>query len=281
MPYDLTGPNSGAQPLPLLYDSPHSGRVFPDGFASRLASEELRRAEDAYVDHVFAGVPEVGGTLITANFPRIYIDPNRAVDDIDPAALDGEWPTLLNPGEKSKWGKGLVWKTLRGQQEIYDHRLSVNEVQHRIDHYWQPYHSAVSDAIEAMHSRFGCVFHINCHSMRGTGYNEVSDKFAPRPDFVLSNRDGASCEPSFINMIAHYLSGCGFEVSINDPFKGAELTKAYSNPADRRHSLQIEINRTLYLKDGTYDKRDDFDAFYQVMQGMNETCAGYVQKKLK
>jgi N-formylglutamate amidohydrolase len=47
--------------------------------------------------------------------------------------------------------------------------------------------------------------------------------------------------------VCAFLAGCGYDVKVNDPYKGVELVKAYSNPAGGRHSLQIEINKRLYM----------------------------------
>ena len=73
--------------VPLVLDSPHSGAVYPEEFAYRCPLPVLRRAEDAYVDELFAAAPAHGATLIGALFPRSYIDVNRAADDFDPAIM--------------------------------------------------------------------------------------------------------------------------------------------------------------------------------------------------
>jgi len=279
MPFEKTGPSTGSTVLPLLYDSPHSGRVYPDDFGTHLSMEKLQWAEDAFVDQIFAGAPDVGATLITANFPRLYIDPNRSLTDVDPSTLDGEWPEPLEPSDKARRGKGLVWETLHGTEPVYNRKLRVEEVQHRIDTYWQPYHDAVSGTLDDLHSAFGYVYHIDCHSMRAMGNSNDSDGPAPRPEFVVSDREGTSCDPEFTDLIYTQLKHLGFKPTINDPFKGAELTDAYSNPADNRHSLQIEINRCLYLKDEGYQKRDDFGEFCDAMQSFNRAVASFVTDK--
>ena len=279
MPFEKIGPSAEANALPLLYDSPHSGRVYPKDFGTHLPMEKLQWAEDAFVDQIFAGAPDVGATLIIANFPRLYIDPNRSKGDVDPSTLEGEWPVPLEPSDKARRGKGLVWDTLHGTVPVYNRKLRVDEVQHRINTYWQPYHDAVSGTLDDLHSTFGCVYHIDCHSMRAMGNSNDADGPVPRPEFVVSDREGTSCEPEFTDLIYNQLKQLGFKPKINNPFKGAELTEAYSNPADNRHSLQIEINRNLYLKDGGYQKRDDFDQFCQAMQSLNQAVASFVSDK--
>jgi len=103
--YDLVAPQSAE--VPLLIDSPHSGRCYPDDFETRVTHTVLRGAEDWMVDDLFAGAPLEGATLLAARFPRAYIDANRRLDDVDPALIDGTWPTPLRPGPKSAPGLGL------------------------------------------------------------------------------------------------------------------------------------------------------------------------------
>ena len=81
-----------ATEVPLVFDSPHSGSHYPEDFRFCCPLNLLRTAEDAYVDELYAAAPEFGATLIGAIFPRSYLDPNRAADDLDNALIDGPWP---------------------------------------------------------------------------------------------------------------------------------------------------------------------------------------------
>ena len=133
--------------LPLVCDSPHSGTVYPDDFRPVLPLSELRAAEDTHVEALWAAAPALGATLLEAHFPRSYLDLNRSLDDIDPLLLDGVWPTPLSPGEKTRLGSGLIWRSLRNQP-VYDRLLPVQEVQQRIERCYRPYHAAFVPAAE-------------------------------------------------------------------------------------------------------------------------------------
>src|SRR5262245_813909 len=69
--------------LPLFFDSPHSGSVYPAGFETLVARPTLRQAEDAFVDELYDQAPRLGATMLVALFPRSYIDANRALTDMD------------------------------------------------------------------------------------------------------------------------------------------------------------------------------------------------------
>jgi len=221
--------------------------------------DALRAAEDAFVDELYAGAGAVGATLIAARFPRSYIDPNRSLLDIDASLLAGPWPGPAIPSRKTELGIGLIWRILDSGEPIYGRKLSVEEVRNRIVAYHQPYQKAVKEALDRTHAHFGGVWHVNCHSMPAVS-SRISEEGPgkPRADFVLGDRDGTTCEPEFTAIVAATLRGMGYEVKINDPYKGVELVRAFSDPKAGRHSLQIEVNRRLYLDEKTRARNDGF-----------------------
>jgi N-formylglutamate deformylase len=247
-----------AEMLPLVIDSPHNGIDWPADFDHQVTLAELMTSVDAYVDELFAHAPRVGGTLLAALFPRAYVDANRAEDDLDAKLLDGDWPHALNPTRKTEFGMGVIRRLILKGRPLYGRALPVEQVLHRLQTYHRPYHSALASAIDRAHSRHGVVFHINAHSMKPVGNSMNDDHGRARPDMVLSDREGATCCPAFIGHTAEILRGLGYRVAINDPYKGAEIVQRHSDPAAGRHSLQIEINRALYLDPETFERSDDF-----------------------
>ena len=243
---------------PVVFDSPHSGTAYPEDFGTVAPLAVLRRSEDAFVDELFGAAPDHGAPLIAAEFPRIYIDPNRDLIDLDPAMLDGSWPDPLVPSRKTELGVGLVWRIMPPDTPLYDRLLSVAEVRARIERCWKPYHRALAATIDDLHDRFGKVWHVNCHSMPAMGNTASEDGPVPRAEFVLGDRDGTTCEPGFTAFVAAWLRDMGYEVKINEPYKGVELVRRYSDPARGRHSLQLEINRKLYMDEERIERADGF-----------------------
>jgi N-formylglutamate deformylase len=234
--------------VPVVFDSPHSGTEYPADFNYVVEHSLLRQSEDTHVDALYAAAPGHGATLIAARFPRSYIDPNRSLLDIDNALLESSWPGPVHPSRKTEKGVGLVWRMLDSGDAIYDRKLSVAEVTARIRDYYSPYHNAVRRALNEAVEHYGAVWHINCHSMPAvSGQIAEEGPGVPRADFVLGDRDGTTSAPEFTDFVAATLRGFGYDVRINDPYKGVELVRAYSDPANHRHSLQIEVNRKLYM----------------------------------
>ena len=245
---------------PVVFDSPHSGKIYPEDFGHCIERIHLRRTEDAFIDELFADAPGQGATLLCALFPRSYVDPNRAPDDIDPSMLQGQWPYRANPGDKARLGVGLI-PTREPGGVVYDRLLGVEEACHRLDAYYWPYHRELEQALDrALHSA-GEVWHLNCHSMPAFS-TSVSPEGAgvPRADFCLGTRDGTTCERAFAEFVESCLVGMGYTVTIDDPYKGVELVRRYSDPERGRHSLQIEINRRLYMDEASITKHEAFTA---------------------
>jgi N-formylglutamate amidohydrolase len=254
--YDRTEPT--AAPVPVVLDSPHSGTAYPEDFRPAVPMSALRQAEDAFVDELYACGPRLGATLIAARFPRSYIDPNRSLLDVDTSLIDAPWPGPAATTRKTALGIGLIWRVLDTGEPIYARKLSVDEVRRRITDFHQPYQKAVKDALDATHAHFGAVWHVNCHSMPAVGDSRADDPGRERADFVLGDRDGTTCEPEFTALVADTVRGMGYSVAVNDPYKGVEIVRRHGNPAANRHSLQVEVKRTLYMDEVTLLPNDGY-----------------------
>lgn len=255
--------------VPLVLDSPHSGFAMPPDFSSACTEAELREGEDCFIDDLYHPATARGVPLLAALFPRTYLDANRHAGDIDPELLAEPWPHPLVPSEKARIGKALVWRTMDGDKPIYDRRLSVAELRARIDNYHRPYHDALRGLLDRAHARFGAVWHINCHSM-GPNSSVLIEGVdgRPRADIVLGDRDGTTCAPEFTAFVREVLAGHGYRVQVNDPFKGVELVRAYADPAAGRHSLQLEVNKRLYMDPATLRKHQGFDVLQRHLMGL-------------
>lgn len=278
-PYTLRLPEGNA--LPLVCDSPHSGTMYPEDFGYSLPFETLRAGEDTDVHVLWEALPSAGATLLAAEFPRAYVDPNRDVEDIDPQMLDGAWPTPLSPSEKTRLGIGLIWREAGPDgKPIYDRLLGVAEVQQRIARYHAPYHAAMREHIEAAYARFGAVWHLNLHSMPADSYAALQlESDHPLADFVLGDRDGTTCEPELVELVERELRGRGYTVARNDPYKGVQLIARIGQPQRRRHSLQIEIRRPLYMNEATRERNDGFARVQRDLTALLHTLAAHVKDR--
>jgi N-formylglutamate deformylase len=256
----IHGPQAVSQPL--LLDSPHSGSVFPEDFGAAVSELALRDGEDCFVDELWRPATERGVWLLAANFPRTYIDANRHAADIDLELIEGRhWPGEFQPSGKAGIGKALLWRTLDDGTPIYARKLTAGEVARRIERCHAPYHRALAKRIADTHARYGYSLHVNCHSMNAVGGAQGEGGAGkPRADIVLGDRDGTCCDPEITAFARERLARRGYNVKVNDPFKGVELVRAYADPAAGRHSLQLEVNKRLYMDEAACVRHAGFDA---------------------
>lgn len=242
----------------LVLDSPHSGTHYPDDFGFACDWAVLRRAEDTHVEKLYDFAPALGVHWIEADFPRSYLDANRDLSELDVAMLDAAWPHAVatEPAllSKVRLGKGLIWRVTDEGLPLYARALSVSEVERRIANCWRPYHTAVAQAIDAAHAANGYSLHINCHSMPSVAASHATDfPGQAHADFVVGNRDHSTSSQALAQAVCTFLSDRGHDVSLNHPYKGVELVRRYGDPARQRHSLQLEINRKLYMDEQTLE----------------------------
>lgn len=260
--FALEGP--GTSMVPLVLDSPHSGYDYPADFEPAVGPERYRRAEDFAVDELFGDAPLLGIPLLKALFPRIYVDVNRARSDIAPSCVTGTLPFTPAPSVKASLGKGVIWTKAPPPPELtelYAEPLTAKDVVRRLDTYWTPYRDALANLLRGVHTTHGRVYYIDCHSMQSVS-TEMHEEGAgiARPEIVLGDRDGTSCEPEFTQLVARLLEAQGFEVSVNQPYKGADLVVAHGYPAAGTNALQVEVRRNLYMDEATLTRSADFDA---------------------
>lgn len=255
-PFTIQG--SRAQTAPFVFCSPHSGRVYPASFlvSSRLDAHALRKSEDCYVDELFSGVTELGVPLIAARFPRAYLDVNREPYELDPELFHEPPPPYANTQSvRVVGGLGTIARIVADGEEIYRNRIALSAALERIDRLYKPFHGALAGLLDATWRRFGTAVLIDCHSMPSASIGQPSPV---RPDFVLGDRFGASCDGRLTRFLRELLVSLGYEVQLNRPYAGGYITEHYGRPQRGLHALQIEVNRALYLNESSLTRSAAF-----------------------
>lgn len=246
------------QRVPVVFSSPHSGCHYPEEFLaqSALDPETLRRSEDSFIDDLFAAAPAHGAPILSARFPRAYIDINREAYELDPAMFDDPLPSYVNTDSpRVNAGLGTIARVVATGAEIYRRKLSFAEAERRIERIYRPYHSTLVHLIEATERRFGCCLIVDCHSMPSIGGPTDTDAGSSRAvDVVLGDCFGTSCAPFVTEAAEKALSAQGLRVLRNTPYAGGYTTRHYGVPSIGRHTLQIEVNRRLYMNETTHQK---------------------------
>ena len=276
----LALPAPDAQALPLVFDSPHSGMDYPGDAGIIAPRAALMSTCDAWVDELWSEAPAHGGALLAARFLRSYIDVNRSIREVDSEICDGILPFNMQQSDRLSRGMGLMWRFAAPGVPMYADKLAADEVVHRIETYYKPYHATLEKLLDERRRAFGRVWHVNCHSMKPVGNAMSPDDGALRPDVVVSDCDGTSCEQEFTEWTAARFRELGYEVRINYPFHGGQIVKRHGDPRSGRHSLQIEVNRRLYMDHDRIVKTDGFDKLKNNIGIVIESLTDYIRSKL-
>jgi N-formylglutamate deformylase len=231
----------------VVADSPHSGKDYPTDFDYACGLHELRQAEDMAVDQLYNFLPAIGVPLLQAQFPRSYIDANRA--ELPVQNLQGDYE-----GGASSLVRGVI--SPRHATKIYDRKLSLSEVFNRVADYHRPYHDKLAVIIDDAHARHGKAVHLNLHSMpstihRGRGVNPF--------DIAIGTRDGETCAPHIAEKLRALFAAKGYDVVIDTQgYRGAEIVRRHGDPLNDRHSVQVEVNRALYMDEKSLQLKPEF-----------------------
>ncbi|TPJ77162.1 N-formylglutamate amidohydrolase [Mesorhizobium sp. B2-6-2] len=233
---------------PLVFDVSRSGTTYPPEFMPPASFKSLHTKISPYVERVVLPCIAEGATVLMAQFPPTYVDPNRPEDDIDPDQIDGAWPSPVKPLPASiKSGSGLIHSLGVSYKPLYEEKLAVADVKRRIDDYYLPYHSKLGELLAEKRAKFGHAFQLSCHSMSSIGPQDG----IKRPDICLGDLDGTTAMPAYVELVASVFRDRGFEVAFNKPFRGNELLRRHACPKTGIYSLQVEMRRDLYLNEHT------------------------------
>jgi len=254
----------------VVADSPHSGTTYPADFNYACDFAELRKAEDAHVDRLFDFMPALGVPLLQAEFPRSYVDPNRE-DSVTPRIRAGDDKPYV-PVET-----GLIRKrcTPRSAQDVYDRPIPLTEAFNRVAGYHAPYHAALEKLLDETAVEQGRVVHVNCHSMPSTMYRGTQTN--PH-DIIIGTWYGQTCAPEIAAKLKELFEARGYSVALDVPgYRGAEIIRRHGKPQENRHSLQLELNRGLYMDEETLALKPEAAKLKTDLEAVMRDFVGYCE----
>lgn len=256
VPYKLTEPASLT--TAAVFNSPHSGRDYPDALhaRSRLGKLELRASEDVLVDALFEAAPSEGAPLLAATLPRAWVDLNRGPGELDPALVVGARTSGLN--QRIAAGLGVIPRIVSEGAAIYNGKIALQEAMDRIRSVHTPYHAKLEELLLRARSTFGIALLFDCHSMPSEALRAAPRVRGRIPEIVLGDRFGASAARHLMAETQIAFEEAGFTVARNAPFAGGFITQRYGRPSRGINAIQIEIDRGLYLDQSRLEPGPEF-----------------------
>jgi N-formylglutamate amidohydrolase len=208
------------------------------------------------MDELIAALSGRGFAVVRVHFPRSYVDVNREPYELDPRMFAGRLPSFANTRSmRVAGGLGTIPRVVGDGQEIYRDRLLVEDALKRIETLYKPYHRALRRLINKVHQAYGTVVVVDCHSMPSVG---VSRDEPVRPDLVIGDRYGTSCAAILADLVEATMGELGYSVGRNKPYAGGFITEHYGNPASGLHSIQLELNRAVYMDERRRERGPGF-----------------------
>jgi N-formylglutamate deformylase len=239
--------------LPLIITIPHSGeRVPPEApWLLNLPERLLMFDVDRYVDQLYQpAIERLGLGWIKTDWHRYACDLNRLSSDVDSDSVVG------STNSAGKFPRGLLWSMTTKGERLMAAPVPEIEFQKILKRCFFPFHNSVQELAEFVcpkttRSAEKSLFHLDLHSMPSFGTSEHRDPGEWRADLVISNQDGKSSSAAFFDMVCAAGASQGFSVRQNWPYKGGRITEAYGRPQEGWHTVQVELNRKLYMDEET------------------------------
>ena len=226
--------------LPVLLSVPHSGRNYDEAVLANAAQgrRSLETLEDPLVDRLVWRAVSAGFGSVMQPVPRAIIDCNRDEEEVDPAAILGISPAPVGP--RARHGLGLVPSRTHRHGRLWRQPISRDELKRRIEQVHRPYHDAVAGQLSSLANIHGEALLIDCHSMPSRSQGQA--------DIVIGDRHGTSCAGWLSSEAAEIARSSGFRAGLNDPYAGGAIVGRHGRPQLGIHAIQLEIDRSTYLK---------------------------------
>ena len=213
--------------LPILITIPHCSTFVPAELRRlmTLRDSQISKMCDPYTDVIF-DIPKA--YVVKARISRLVTDLNRAPDDIEHEA------------QLSK--AGVVVSIDIDGNPIYKTPPSMDMVMERVSKYHDTFHDKIDELSRE------AKFLIDGHSLRSVGPSTREDAGEERADIILGNRDYTTCSRHMTRRIMRFFEDRGFNVKINDPYKGAYLIGSHCSRKGLP-GIQIEVNEKLFMNE--------------------------------
>ncbi|SMF03057.1 N-formylglutamate deformylase [Pseudogulbenkiania subflava] len=221
---------------PLLISMPHVGTELPAELTGRLAPVAAELDDtDWHLPRLYDFAVALGASILIPRYSRYVVDLNRPPDNAN-----------LYPGQDTT---GLCPVDTFAKVPLYraGEEPDGAEIERRVERYWHPYHQALQDELARIKAEHGVALLWEAHSIR----SEVPRFFEGKlPDFNLGSASGASCGAGLGERLLAVAQGFpAYSAVLNGRFKGGYITRAYGQPADGVHAIQLELSLATYMEE--------------------------------
>jgi N-formylglutamate deformylase len=251
--------------IPLLISIPHLGTHIPADIRDQLTDAANDVADtDWHLDRLYEFAIRAGASMLGARHSRYVVDLNRPASG--ESLYPGQTTTGLYPTE-----------TFRGEP-LYRNGSGPDkaEAQYRLETYWKPYHAKLREELDRLKAQFGAVLLWEAHSIASVLPRLFEGKL---PDLNIGTNSGLSCDPAVLDAITARLDDQPYPWIANGRFKGGYITRAYGQPEQGVHAVQLEMCQSTYMDETSpFGYRVDLaESVQPVMEKMVMAALGSVR----
>lgn len=220
---------------PILISIPHAGTHLTPEVASGLSDAALPLSDtDWHIPKLYDFARALGASILVGQYSRFVIDLNRPSDDkpLYTTATTGLYPDTLFDG-RATFKPGMT--PTDGQRQQY------------LDEIWQPYHQKIQSELARMKQEFGYALLFDAHSIASVIPRLFDGQL---PDLNLGTNSGESCAPALSEVLEKTCQQqTRFTHVLNGRFKGGYITRAYGQPENDVHAVQLELAQVNYMEE--------------------------------
>lgn len=232
---------------PLVLSIPHASVYIPDEERDSFLLDEtalslfIDEAIDWYTDELYDVTSETGGVSLCHGINRVVVDTERYEDD--------ERESMAAQGLGALYVKTYSGEALRN--------IPTSEKREELlNRYFRSYHKELEELVSQAVERFGYCLLLDCHSFGSIRAPSPFYDVRDLPDLCIGT-DSRHEEPVLTDEICDRARDYGLKVKVNDPYSGVVIPQKWYG--DKRViAYMLELNKSLYLKEGTTEKSENF-----------------------
>ena len=245
---------------PLILHIPHASLNIPfnEGYkiGDELLKAEMLKLTDWHTDDLFYSATDI---MIKAPFSRVFCDVERFANDKDEPM--------------SKLGMGALYE--QTDTGLLMRELNASMRERILKEYYWPHHHLLADAVQVQLANYSKATIVDCHSFTNLPFIRDQNQAPNRPDFNIGT-DSYHTPKGLVEFSSGFFKDKGFTVEIDWPYNGSMVPSGYYQSDKRVQSIMLEVNRSLYLREGTNEKSKGYDKIKGVLKEYLEEIKKYI-----
>lgn len=177
--------------------------------------------------------------------------------------------------EMSKYGMGFYYTNSFDGTLIKNKDKIIKESIKK--EFYYPYHNRLATNVENALEENNIALILDCHSFNPTKlpYEKSNHNSFDRKEICIGT-DNYHTPKELLELTKSFFLSKGYSVSLNYPFSGSIVPLPFYKKEKRVLSIMIELNRLLYLLEGTNKKNKNFEDLKQNLEELEEALISFL-----